>query len=121
MIKEIDKNLSTEKLRKNYTKILTCMMPVIPHFTSECLKEIEIKIEEISWPSFDESLILEEKINLVVQINGKKRALLNIKRDLEEEKILEEIKKDKNLLKYIENISIKKKIFIPNKLINIII
>ncbi len=121
LIKEIDKNLSTEKLRKNYTKILTCMMPVIPHFTSECLKEIEIKIEEISWPSFDESLILEEKINLVVQINGKKRALLNIKRDLEEEKILEEIKKDKNLLKYIENISIKKKIFIPNKLINIII
>ena len=64
---------------------------------------------------------MNEKINFVVQINGKKRDILNIDRDLDEEKVMDQINSSKNLEKYIKDIAIKKKIFVPNRLINIII
>jgi len=57
----------------------------------------------------------------VVQINGKKRGILNVERNILEEKLLEKIFEEKNLNKYLENKNIRKKIFIDNKLINIIV
>ena len=48
------------------------MMPVIPHFASESLELIDYK-GEIKWPSVEKELLLEENINYVIQINGKKR------------------------------------------------
>ena len=98
------------------------MLPVIPHFANQCLVELDYKKKfKIEWPSFNENILLEEKINFVIQVNGKKRGILKLKRDIDEDKILNEIMKNEILLKYVENKTIKKKIFIPNKLINIII
>ena len=71
--------------------------------------------------SFIYTLLFEEKINFVVQINGKKRGILNVKRNFSEEKIFQKIINDKNISKYVADKKIKKKIFIPNKLINIIV
>ena len=50
-----------------------------------------------------------------------KREILQIDRDLNEENIMDQINSSKNLEKYINNVTIKKKIFVPNRLINIII
>ena len=122
LTKEIEKKYSSENLKENFKKILTCMLPVIPHFANQCLVELDYKKKiKIEWPSFNENILLEEKINFVIQVNGKKRGILNLKRDIDEDKILNEIMKNEILLKYVENKTIKKKIFIPNKLINIII
>jgi len=121
LIKELDKDYSKENLKKNYYKVLICLKPVIPHFASECIKDIQEDPYQVTWPSYDKKVLLDEKINFVVQINGKKRTILNIKRNTNEEKILEVISNDKNLEKYLDEGEIKKKIFIPNKLINIII
>ena len=62
-----------------------------------------------------------EKINIVIQINGKKRGLINTKLDLEELDLFKLVKKDQNIYKYISDKEIKKKIYIKNKLMNIII
>ena len=75
----------------------------------------------MEWPPYDESLLVENIIKIVVQINGKKRGLIESKRDISENDLLEIIKKEKNLSKHIEAGKIIKKIYIPNKLINIII
>ena len=56
-----------------------------------------------------------------MKINGKKRTVLNVLRDIKEEELIEEVNKDKNLQKYLHNQNIKKKIFIKNKLINLIL
>jgi leucyl-tRNA synthetase len=95
-------------------------MPIIPHFSNECLRLINKNIE-IKWPKFEEKFLVEEFTNIVVQVNGKKRGLLKTKRNTNEEEIIEMIKGQKNISKYIDNEQIKKKIFIPNKLINIIL
>ena len=95
-------------------------MPIIPHFSNECLNVIN-KNYKLSWPSYDDSLLVENTTNIVIQINGKKRGLINANLDIEEEELLKIINQEGNLVKYFVNKKIKRKIFIKNKLINIII
>jgi len=118
--KQINKCYSKETLIENYTKILITIIPIIPHFSNEALSLIT-KDSKISWPTFDKNLFLENNVSIVVQINGKKRALLVVKRDVKDEELLEKIKNNNNLKKYLDKNEIKKKIFIQNKLINLII
>jgi len=119
LIKKIENNIDSIKLLNNYKIILTMFNPVIPHFASECLSEF--KINNFSWPNVDESLVYDEKINYVIQINGKKRDILNFEKDAGQEDILNQIKKNKIIDKFLKNKSIKKVIFIKNRLMNIIL
>ncbi len=119
MTKQIKKNYKKKTLAENYQKILIVMQPVIPHYSNECLELINIK--SANWPEYDENLTKEEIVNLVVQINGKKRGLIKIKPDKSENELLEIIKKDEKINKYLQNNMIKKNIYVKNKLINIII
>ena len=116
---EIKKNYKKETLIDNFRKILIIMMPVIPHFAHEALENLEAK--DLSWPKYDDKYLIEDIISIVVQVNGKKRCLLNLKRDLDEEEVIKEAEKSKNITKYLINTKIKKVIYIKNKLINIII
>ena len=113
-----EKNLYN--LRDNYLKILLCFSPIIPHFANECLEDIGFK-SSFYWPKYDETALDEEIINIVVQINGKKRSILKSKKDAEQREILDYVKKDKNTFKYLDNKKIEKVIFIKNKLINILL
>ena len=119
LMKEINNKYSKETLFKNYNKILVIMMPIIPHFSNECIKQIGA--HELNWPNFDESILTENIVSFVIQIQGKKRGLISAQKDITEKDLLELIKKENNLNKYLKNKEIKKIIFVPQKLINIII
>ena len=119
LIKEIEKPLKKEVLIENYKKILILMNPLIPHFSNECLNAI--KEDQIKWPTVSKEDLIEEKISFVVQINGKKRAIIKTKVDMIENDILEIIKKNQEIKKKIKDQKIKRSIFVPNRLINIII
>ena len=69
----------------------------------------------------DEEELVEEEINFVVQINGKKRSLLKVKRDIDKDEILNKIKSNTETQKILKDQKIQKTIFVPNRLINIII
>ena len=121
--KELRLTLNSNSLLENYSKILTMLNPFIPHFSSECLLELS-KIKEMknkTWPEADEKYLDDENINLVIQINGKKRGVLEIKKDTNEETIMRLIKDDEKLCNHINSKEIVKKILIPNKIINLII
>ena len=119
LIGYIKKNKNSINL-ENYKKILICFSPIIPHFSSECLSEIGIS-KNITWPSYDVSKLEKKDINFVIQINGKKRAILNTKKGTTEKILLEYAKKDRNISKYLENKQINKIIFVQDRLINILI
>ncbi len=119
LIKEIKKNYRKKTLIENYEKILVAIMPIIPHFSNECLHLIKSK--NLKWPDYDISMLKEEKVNIVVQINGKKRELINTSPNMSEESLFEIINKNQTLIKYLQNQKIKRKIYIKDKLINIII
>ena len=119
LIKEIERPIKKEILVENYKKILILMNPLIPHFTAECLESLNEK--QARWPVVLEEDLIEKDINFVVQINGKKRALLKIPRNLDEKTILKKIKSNIETKKYFDDQKIKKTIFVSNRLINIII
>ncbi|MDB9759274.1 leucine--tRNA ligase [Candidatus Pelagibacter sp.] len=119
LIKETDKPIKKEILIENYKKILILMNPFIPHFSNECLNTINE--DQIKWPKISKEDLMEEYINFVVQINGKKRAILKVKRDVVEKEILEIIKVNLEIEKFLKDQIIKKSIFVPNRLINIIL
>ena len=119
LIKETDKPIKKEILIENYKKILILMNPFIPHFSNECLNTINEN--QIKWPKISKEDLIEEDINFVVQINGKKRAILKVKRDVVEKEILEIIKLNLEIEKFLKDQTIKKSIFVPNRLINIIL
>ncbi len=118
--KETDNKYTKETLSENYRKILTTLLPIIPHFASECLELNKFKMNQ-SWPTYDEKMLIDKTVKVVVQINGKKRAILDVERDISEENILLNIKKNDNLKKYLGNNKLSKVIFIKNKIINIIV
>ena len=66
-------------------------------------------------------VLIEENINFVLQINGKKKALLNVKRGINEKNILEEIHSNQDTKKLLQGQKILKTIFVSNRLINIIL
>jgi len=118
------KNLSiysSKNLKENYQKILTVLLPIIPHFANECIQLLGLK-ENIKWPSIDVKSLILENINYVIQINGKTREVIKKEKDLSKDNLIKIIKANNKLNKYIENETpIKKVIFIPNKLINLIV
>ena len=118
--KEIEKGYTKNTIRENYSKILITMLPIIPHFASECLENNNF-LKNHHWPDYNEELLKDESIYIVVQINGKKRGLLDVQRDISENEVLNKIKENENLNKYLDNKKQKKIIFIKNKIINIIV
>ena len=116
--KELIKKYTKKTLTENFSKILVTMIPIIPHLANECLKRINYNV--IEWPEYDETLLVEDIIPYVIQVNGKKRAIIEAKRDILDEELFEIVQQNKNLKKYFSEKEIKKKIFVPNRLINII-
>ena len=104
----------------NYLKILKVMTPVIPHFTNECIGNL-ISEKELKWPKIDKKYLNIEKYTIVVQINGKKRGLIETEHQLEQIELLKNIKNKTDINKFFIGKEIGKVIFIKNKLINIIL
>lgn len=98
------------------------MIPVIPHFASECIANLKNQnSKNINWPNIDKSVLQQDSVTYVIQVNGKKRGLINADKNLSEVDLLNLIKQYSEINKYIKDREAKKKIFIPNKLINIIV
>ena len=118
--KEIERKIENKSLKECYKKILILFTPAIPHFASECLLELGYT-DQLKWPNVDTNLIDENNIDYVVQINGKKRLILNESRDLDQNQLMDRIKLNTVSEKYLKNKKIYKIIFVKNRLINLLV
>ena len=122
----VDKETDDEVLfsLKNSMSIWTIMIaPMIPHIAEELWKIIgnSEDLSEQIWPKFKKEYILDEKINLVVQINGKKKLIVNIQKGLSNDEIETIVLKNKELQKYLKVEHIEKIIIIPDRVVNLVI
>ena len=106
--------------RNNYIKILKVMQPVTPHMISECLVTLKEKTE-FDWPIYDEKYLNKKLSNIVIQINGRKRGLISCETNIEETELVEKIQDNKDIKKHMMGKKILKKIYIKNKIINLIV
>ncbi|MDA9995851.1 leucine--tRNA ligase [Candidatus Pelagibacter sp.] len=109
-----------KNLMANYIKILTIMLPITPHLASECLEEITTN-KNYLWPEIKDKYLQSNLCKIVIQINGKKRGLILMKKNIKESGLIEEVKKTKELQRFIGEKVIIKTIFIKDKLINLIL
>lgn len=111
--------LTKEEL-ESFIKVLA---PFTPHICEEIWNNLgnEKSIFLESWPSYDKSLIKDDTINLVVQINGKLRATLEAPADISETEASLLALNNENVKKWVVDKEIVKKIFVPGKLINIVV
>jgi leucyl-tRNA synthetase len=114
----LESKIANNILKENIIKIMKLMLPFAPHLSYECLDLFNCKTVNI-WPVIKKDVI--EEINLAVQINGKTRDIIKIKKDLTEGDIKSIIQKKSKANKYIENKKINKIIFVKNRIINYII
>ena len=96
------------------------MHPVLPHLISECLSSLNIK-DMNYWPEADEKFLEQKTVNIVVQVNGKKRGLIKCKKDIIEKDLIKIINKTDEINKYLNEKKIQKKIYVQNKIINFIL
>ena len=118
---------SSQKISKNcFTnaiKILAVIIhPFIPHISEEIWSFIggQGLCANTSWPKARIKEI-KTKFNIAIQVNGKTRSVLEIENSLNEDAVFEIAKKDKKISKYINNKVIIKKIYVPRKVLNIVI
>ncbi len=106
-----------------YSKFLILLSPFAPHIAEELWSMIGNKesIYLSLWPSYDESLVKEEKINFVIQVNGKVRDVVLVNSDISEEDAKKLVLENKKAQKWIEGKDIKKTIFVEGRLVNVIV
>ena len=99
------------------------LAPFVPHITEELWNIIGEKksINLSSWPKWDEKIITDEEIKIVIQINGKVRGEIMIRTDEAEEAIKEKALSNSDVQKYLENRGIGRVIYVKNRLINIVV
>ena len=114
--KPLDKNI----LINSYLNILKIMMPLLPHIAAECIDQIKSDTD-LKWPIADKKYLIEENVNIVVQLNGKKRDVIKVKTNTSENELLEIISNNDKLKPYLLEKQILKKIFVPNKILNLIV
>ncbi|MEK7125469.1 MAG: leucine--tRNA ligase [Patescibacteria group bacterium] len=102
---------------------LKVLSPFAPHLANELWEKLGHKelMEKETWPKYDESLLQDEMVTYIVQINGKVRAQVGAAPDVNEKVIADLAKSDEKVSKYLEGKQIVKQIFVPAKLINFVI
>ena len=116
--KYFNAKISNKTLILNITKIMKLMMPFTPHLANECLEILKCKTPD-KWPEIRANVL--EEIKFAIQVGGKTRDIIKVKKDLDKEKINAIVLKSSKAKKYIEDKQIKKIIFVKNKIVNYIL
>ena len=99
--------------------MMKLMIPFTPHLAHECLEFLNCK-DFNDWPNIDRKNILDE-ISLAVQINGKTKDVINIKKDMDEKSINKIIYQSSKAKKHLDQKKVVKTIFVKNRIINFIV
>ena len=113
----INNKTSNKTLKNEWEKITMLLMPLIPHLAHECCEKINKKFY---WPKYNSKLLKEDNCTIVIQVDGKKRGILEMPINSKGVIIINKSKEIDNVSKYIGNTSIIKNIYIKNKLVNFI-
>ena len=109
--------------KKDYRVLLELLNPFSPHITEELNEKYNLG-EELcysEWPKYDEAKTIDDEIEVVVQINGKVRGKVIVPSDISEEDIKVKVREIENVKKYLDGSTIVKEIYIPKKLVSIVI
>ncbi len=105
--------------------LVVMIAPFAPHFAEECWERLghTTSIFESRWPSWDESMVIEDTVELVIQVNGKMRGRVTVTRTVGASAVLvkEVALEDPSVLRAVGGKEIQKEILVPNRLLNLVV
>jgi leucyl-tRNA synthetase len=108
--------------RRVVEEMIIMVAPFAPHFAEECWERLGHRTSVFSahWPTWDEHLTVEHTVELVVQVNGKTRSKVHVRRDASENEAVSAALADETIRRLIESKEIRKRILVPNRLVNLV-
>ena len=103
--------------------LLQMLNPITPHVAQYLWLQMEQSqgIEQTPWPAVDTQAMVEDEKLAVVQINGKVRAKVTVNADATEQQVLEMAKQDDNVQRHLDGVAVRKVIYVPGKLLNLVV
>ncbi|HNZ64911.1 MAG TPA: leucine--tRNA ligase, partial [Smithella sp.] len=110
-------------VREALEAAIVLLTPIVPHITEELWQMLGHKnlVSDMDWPEFDPAIASEEEMTIVVQINGKLRSRMTVPVDESEEKIKADALADEKIKIMTAGMQIRKVIYVPKKLVNIVV
>ena len=109
--------------KEDYRLLLELLNPIAPHITEELNEKYALgeQLCKISWPVYDEKLIIDETKVIGIQINGKLRDEVEVTKEDNENSVKEKVLDQEKVKKYLEGKEITKFIYVPNKIVSILV
>jgi leucyl-tRNA synthetase len=111
-------------IERHLVKELVVMLaPFAPHFAEECWERLghETSVFDAGWPTWDPALTVEDRIEIVIQVNGKTRSRVEVARGAGEEAVLRAALADETTLRFTGGKEIRKRIYVPGRLVNLVV
>ncbi|CAM3727740.1 leucine--tRNA ligase [Rheinheimera salexigens] len=119
LVTELDRAVMQEALLAT----LQMLNPMIPHVAQYLWQQLGQKqhIEQSQWPVVDTNALVEDEKLVVVQVNGKVRGKVTVAASADQESVLNSAKADDNVGRHLEGVTIRKVIYVPGKLLNLVV
>ena len=110
-------------VREAVESVVRLLAPFVPHFAEELWSELGHTggLEKSGWPGYDADATVDEELTVVIQVNGKLRSKLMVAPDVREEAVKSAALADDKVQPFLEGKSVKKVVYVPGKLVNIVV
>jgi leucyl-tRNA synthetase len=99
------------------------LAPFAPHFAEESWERLgnATSVFDTRWPSWDESLVVEDQVEVVIQVGGKTRSRVSVPRGAEQGVVVEAAQRDAAVRRFTEGKEVRKIVYVPNRLLNLVL
>jgi leucyl-tRNA synthetase len=122
---ELVNTLRSEKayLREVVEKLIIMLAPFAPHFAEESWERLghEGSIFEARWPEWDEALVVEDQVEVVIQVGGKTRGRVSVPRDADQTAVVDAAQRDAAVRRFTDGKEVRKVVYVPNRLLNLVV
>lgn len=117
-------NAADQAVRQEALEIIvTVLAPITPHLCHSLWQDLghETPVIDVTWPTVDESALVREHIEIVLQVNGKLRSRVRVAPDIARDAAIELALGDENVQRFIDGKPVRKSIYVPGKLVNVVV
>ncbi len=106
-----------------FSNLVIMISPIAPHFSEELWQSLgnNESIFKAQWPKYEERLLIDENITIIIQVNGKMRSKMEVPADISEDKLKEIVLADEKLRSWLQDKPIRNIVFVPKKLVNLVV
>ena len=109
-------------IKEGLETVIVLLLPFVPHVASELLERLgRDRLDAIPWPNYAEAALEEERLLIVVQVNGRVRGKLTVPADLEQKQIESEALNDQRVRSFVDGKKVQKVVYVPRRLVNIVL